>query len=623
MLADNIVFLREAYPAVYKVVKSWEEMHQAPKVFFEEARDGNLTLKCVEDKQSIYLHSKYNPIREAQVIVENFSKNQTIDEQSHVVFYGIGFGYHIEAFITHYPKVSYTIIEPSAEIFANYLDKKIIKKNLNKNLLMLQCGNQADDLLYRAVQFKDKNLVILEHPAYPNLFKKEYSDFLDAFHHTIREQRGSLMANNAFQLRWIINSVNNFKYVLNTPNVLMEEKNIYSGKTAIIVSAGPSLDYELENLKKIKEGGLAYIFSVGSAINTLLHYDILPHAMCTYDPSELNQWVFDKMLDTKTVSVPMIFGSSVGYEIIEKYKGLKYHVITNQDTVAKYFLKPQHGDSIEIVHDAPSIAIVTLELLKKMKFENIILVGQNLSYLNDRHYAKGDVAEQIQIDRNRGLEARNLTTIDVEGNEVDTNESFMKYKQILELYIKQLDIKVYNTTIGGARIEGTEFRILSSLISEELKEKQIENEFVTLIQNEFYDKEYLNEQVKKMKKEFERYKIIVNEIRFHIAEINSCIKINYINELEKKHSKMDGYIRELEVNDFFVTIALPVFRVEYGLLLAEIKKYRCEKKSIQRSKSIIQATERFMNTLYFHRNIFNDINFVITKTAGTYLQVMQ
>jgi len=374
MLADNILFLREQYPAVYQAVKTWEETKQEPMAFVEAARDGNLTLKYKSGDQSVYVHSKYNPIREAEAIVDKLSKDQDINEQTLMVFYGIGLGYHIEAFITRYPMVSYSIVEPSPEIFTCYLDHKVLIKNLNKNLLMLQCGNQADPLYTKAVQSKDKNLLICELSAYPQVFKTEYTAFLSEFRRIVKEQRSSLHTNFAYKKRWIINSVNNFKVVLQTPNILLEDHDFCKGKSALLVAAGPSLDLEIENLKKIKAEGLAYIFSVGSAINTLIHHGIEPDGMCTYDPSERNQIVFNKINELGIETIPMIFGSSVGYEVLEQYHGPKYHMLTNQDTVAAYFLRTESREQIEMVIDAPTIAVVTLELLEKLGFSQIILV---------------------------------------------------------------------------------------------------------------------------------------------------------------------------------------------------------------------------------------------------------
>ena len=51
-------------------------------------------------------------------------------------------------------------------------------------------------------------------------------------------------------------------------------------------------------------------------------------------------------------------------------------MITSQDTVSNYYLKDVEGKAINIVQDAPSIAVVTVQLLYQLGFSTIILVGQ-------------------------------------------------------------------------------------------------------------------------------------------------------------------------------------------------------------------------------------------------------
>ena len=151
----------------------------------------------------------------------------------------------------------------------------------------------------------------------------------------------------------------------------MEKKGQFKGKPAMLVAAGPSLNEEIENIRYIKENGLAYIFSVGSAINTLIYHNIYPDAACTYDPTVNNQKVFAKVKEKNIKDIPMIFGSSVGYETLIDYPGKKYHMITSQDTVSNYYLKTEEEDRLDIVLDAPSIAVVTLQLLYVLGFNPV------------------------------------------------------------------------------------------------------------------------------------------------------------------------------------------------------------------------------------------------------------
>lgn len=615
MLADNILFLREQYPAVYQAVKTWEETKQEPMAFVEAARDGNLTLKYKSGDQSVYVHSKYNPIREAEAIVDRLSEDQDIDEQSHVVFYGIGLGYHIEAFITRYPWLSYSIVEPSAEILACYLDHKVLIKNLNKNLLMLQCGNQAEALYAKAVQLKDKSLIICDLSAYPQIFQVNYNAFLEEFRGIVKEQRSSLHTNFAYKKRWIINSVNNFKVVLQTPNILLESHDFANGKSALLVAAGPSLDLEIENLKKIKAAGLAYIFSVGSAINTLIHHGIEPDGMCTYDPSERNQVVFNKINELGITTIPMIFGSSVGYEVLEQYQGPKYHMLTNQDTVAAYFLRSESGEAIEMVIDAPTIAVVTLELLVKLGFSQIILVGQNLAYTEEKSYSS---EIDYITDEMREMMLKNdvISTEAVDGNQVKTTESFLSMKRQLEHTIDKYQAKVINTTIGGAKIDGTSFKTLAQVISEELADLSVHDyPFNQIKQTQKYDQGYAHSQLKQLKESYQAYQNLLSGIKSCLLELHDMIRLNQEKEAHQTHLRMDRQIKAMEENAFFKMIALPINRVEYGILFNDIQKTKAEKNNFRKAKSVIKPTESFIDLLYTDMNTNNEIMLVLENVV--------
>lgn len=610
MLADNILFLRDRYSAVYQAVKSWEESESDSKAFVEEAKDGNLTLKYVRDEQVIYVHSKYNPQREAQTIVDKLSADQVIDENSHVVFYGIGLGYHIETFLAQYPQASYSIIEPSAEIFACYLDHKILKKSLSKNLMMLQCGNQAEILYAKAVQSKDKNLLICELPAYTQIFTAEYTAFLSEFKRIIKEQRSALHTNLAYKKRWVINSVNNLKVVLQTPNILLEDHDFCKGKSALLVAAGPSLDLEIENIRKIKQEGLAYIFSVGSAINTLIHHGIEPDAICTYDPSEKNQMVFNKINQLGVDAIPMVFGSSVGYEVLEQYPGPKYHMITNQDTVASYFLQPENKEQLDMVSDAPTIAVVTLELLVKLGFSQIILVGQNLAYTEKKSYSSGIDYMTGEMQKTM-LQSDGVFTENVVGKQVKTTESFLNMKRQLEHTISKYQAKVVNTTIDGAKIQGTRFTPLCQLIDELLTKSDVfEHPLSQMKLTKKYNKAYAFSQLERLKAAYQEYQGQISGIKNYLLELREITRRNQEKEAYQTHLKMDRQIKVMEDNDFFKMIALPINRVEYGILVNEIQKTKAEKNHLKKARSVIKPTESFIDLLYTDMNLNNEIMLV-------------
>lgn len=591
MLTDNAMYLRDRFPLLYNAIKNREIDNN---ITLEDTRDGNKTLQIkTKEGRELYFHSKYGPIREAQAIIDKFEEKETIDENSHVIFYGLGLGYHIDIFTERYPHVEISLYEPSVEVFNYFLDNNSLK-GYSRNLKTIQCefdDYSMEQFLSELTKTSDKKTIIMDLPIYERAFPEKHSKFFNRLKEVVKGTRSSLHTNLAFQKRWIINSMKNFGEVLSTPNILLEKKGQFEGKPAILVAAGPSLNDEIENIRYIKENGLAYIFSVGSAINTLIHHDIYPDAATTYDPTERNQIVFEKVKEKGIKDIPMIFGTSVGYETLEDYKGKKYHMITSQDTVANYFLKDKDNKSVAIVQDAPSIAVVTLQLLYNLGFGQIILVGQNLAYKGKARHSEGIhySSEVTEEESEKGIWVK-----DVYGNEVLTDEGFNRMRQQIEHYIRNLpNINVVNTTKDGAHIEGTEFIELKEIMDKNLKGKIVEDDWLDGDPTH-YDKEYLGVQVRKMDRAKEKALDNNKEYNRILNQIDKNLNNRNFNQAEKLYIKLDKQLRKIENNDFYKTFILPMNRVQYKILAESIDSLNSMKDPYEKGKRTVESFRKFI-----------------------------
>src|SRR5690606_28355103 len=393
-------------------------------------------------------------------------QKKNIELYDHVLFIGAGLGYHIKQFNEVYPDIKISIYEPNIEVFYHFFsiqNMEELKDSIGKVFTSINEDTVKHEV-ENIIQIYGKNILFFTLPVYEKLYQKEVHFLLETFKHNLKDRKSSIAANASFQKRWTINAIKNFPTILRTPNILYDvDKKAFAGKPAIIVAAGPSLSEEFENLRYIKDNGLAYIFSVGSAINALIEHGIFPDAACTYDPTHLNQVVIQKIKDKNITEIPLIFGSSVGYETIEDYPGPMFHMITSQDTVTRHFIS--NANQVKVVLDAPSIAVVTFQLLKQLGSKQIILVGQNLAYQNDQLYADGIKYDFVSNELDESELGDLLSIKDVYGNEIKTNEDFNKMRAQLELYIEASnDIEVINTTKGGAEIKGTSFTPLDKVI---------------------------------------------------------------------------------------------------------------------------------------------------------------
>ena len=615
MLVENINYLRKNYPAIREQLKAIEESEEK-RFQIEETKKGDKTLSYVKDGKKQYFHSKYDPTREAEVIAEEY----TDLEGKTIVFYGTGLGYHIDIIVRNNPNSDVYIFEPIPELLEAFLSVQNLAKTEYKNVKNIIMGfENLGEALNSMLDINREDIELIALPSHKKLYESEHRTFTDRLMNITKNKRSSITTNHAFQKRWIVNSMKNFKEVLVTPNILIEKKGGFEGKPAIIVAAGPSLNEEIENIRYIKENRLAYIFTVGSAINTLIHHGIHPHAAATYDPQENNWEVFRQVVDRGIKEIPMIFGSSVGCSTLEKYNGKKYHMITSQDTVATYYLLSK-DENMDIVSDAPSIAVVTLQLLANLGFSPIMLAGQNLGYVGKSQYADGITYHKQLTDYE---ETNALIVTDVYGNKIKTDDGFNFMRRQMEAYIAVMEAgRVINTTQGGAKIQGTAFRELKDIIDKDLKESVVHEDWLEGNKTN-YNKETIAAKMKQMDQSLVELARISKEYQMTLENMYQLLKDGNIKQLELMYDKLNAVINNLQANDYFMIFILNMNRVYYDLLVNAVKRFQIEKNVHKKHKDLLDEYQRFIerckydieDTKEIYEEMNHDVGIIINQQS--------
>lgn len=589
---ENIVFMKERFPLVWDAYREAESEQQEYFIEKQATKRDNCPTLCVSrGGHSYYMHSRYDPIKEAQTIINNVD----IEGYEHVIFYGTGLGYHIEAFVEKYPELTFSIYEPIPQVFEAYLSYYDLRKLPQRQLqeIMVETSPEsAEVFLQRTLAQIQKKILFFDLPSYRNIFPEHYSRFLKLFEEVISSRRTGLATDLAFEKRWIINSLMNFNEVLNTPNILTERTGWFKDKPAILVSAGPSLDYEIDNLRKIKKQGSAYIFSVGSAVNSLLSAGIYPDAQCTYDPGIYNQRsVFARITREGISDIPLIFGSSVGYEVLENYPGKnKLHMITSQDTISSFLLKLDNRTQLDGVMDAPSIAVVTLQLLYKLGFNPIVLVGQNLAYADNRRYAGGiEYEKKFRITKTDGL----IRIKDVEGKEVYTSLGFDRMRINMEFFIQGMaDVKVINTTRGGADIKGTTYQTLDELMRSGVFSRNVVEPEWYKIPPTVYDRDYLHRQFYRLEKDYQQLPGLLEQVNRTLEEIRVLKENRKYGQINRCWPKLDQVFNKVRKNTFYKQVIQPMNRVTYNLYFEKLPAARFEPDQGLKAEVIISSLGR-------------------------------
>ncbi|WP_233204974.1 6-hydroxymethylpterin diphosphokinase MptE-like protein [Geobacillus sp. WSUCF-018B] len=603
LLTENEQFLQNRYPSIWQL---WKQIEHAPiwsQYEIVRSHAGPPTIQVHVDGRPLYLHSKYNPEQEAERLAQQL-KDQ-VEQCDHLFFYGIGLGYHVEKLLSMFPDKSFTIYEPNPWIFFRFLSYKRVTEWPLHRLRYLYVETDEESRRQFFAEFAnalETNVGLVALPSYERIFVDQYRQFVQQFRDILQSKRINLATEFAFAKRWTLNSLMNLPTTLRSPSIFSRKEHFRS-KPVLLVAAGPSLQEEYDNLRYIKEKGLAYIFAVGSANRALVANGILPDAVCTYDPQAHNFAVFWDMIDKGIdAHVPMIYGTSVGYETIQKYKGPKFYAVTSQDTVTPYYLDSL--DRSEVIDDAFSIAIITLQILAKLEANPVILVGQNFAFRDNYYYAKEikrgekQTAEVLEHER-RGL----MQVKDVYGHLVTTNESLNQMRLLMEHYIqKYAQIEVINTTKGGADIAGAPFVPLEAVIQTRLTKKVVnENWHAGQESNRMQGMEDKIGNMKRAMTDFiKRYHEL--EAMFHELEQAAIRKKE--DKLHKLFARFDEQFRRLTKNDFFDVYVRPVVRVYTEMLQKEAHNIRKEQDPVVKAGKVVRA---FRSYLHLCQQVYNDM----------------
>ena len=401
----------------------------------------------------------------------------------------------------------------------------------------------------------------------------------------------------------IRNQFANVPMLLETPGV----KNLFSkfkGIPAIIVSAGPSLSYNIHHLKKFKDKAL--IISTDTAFRVLLAYDIKPHMVAALCYSELNSRNFSNVCHHE--DVPLIYLHQLYAELPRRYQGGLF--VCSGDSTVIAWLK----DCWEFkgnVNSGTGIAIMCISLAVGMGADPIILVGQDLAE-TDKSHVEGSISCKLFAERgNVHTDPDRFNWVEgLHGQKVPCPKDLYSQLLLFKRIIKSIDIGVINSTAHGARIEGTEEMPLTEVLE-------------TYCKKEYQIKEIINQCYKPEKTHKDRLTTeMETKLRELVRNIKTCQKAlksnrNIFKNIKRKDceankERLDKLLKsnfELStrvqrfaegfppLDNYLKDEMFQIHHPDYHLLGENEYEYHEIELGAKKNRMILQATLKGMNEL--------------------------
>ena len=446
-----------AHKGIFDFVLKLLKIYKTDNYKVEEAKNGEITLAVLDSSgKNLNYHSKYNPSREAEQQIEKLYKNE-----SHVIILGFGMGYTSELILNKMPDLNMGpqlfIVEPDPFVFITALKFRDLSKILSDSRVQISLGSDTDaigEVWNATLDWSVLNgMAIIEHQPSKIRFSRFFDKLLEKMKYLANRSRGNFIT--LMNVGWEFHR-NNFMNLYEAFGLPGSERlfDKFTDVPTIIVAAGPSLDKNMENLKRIK--GRFPIIAVDTAYRHLLANGIKPDFVCAADSSYENSLDFvgvedetEVILVAELMTHPDIFKVFKGRKIITTFGGGLYPQIS------------KFRESMGSLICWGSVATMAFDLARKMGANPIIFIGFDLSFCDGRLHTRGSYSEDILYENLHPFTSMENETSEYisergrfqfmgeDGKLIYTDTNMKAYKDWFEDQFQHTNATIINATEGG------------------------------------------------------------------------------------------------------------------------------------------------------------------------------
>lgn len=488
---------------------------------------------------------RFNSIYEPELAAEKYAMNcGKFNDYAIICVFGLSDGRAIRRLCENCNGTQKLVIyEPDHENFIVAMEHFPLGDILGKEWVHLIVEGMNEEHLYgkldELISYENRNLVtecIL--PNYDVLYPAQGQDYIERMRYCVKKHVFNKNAEVAFGERLADNILYSLPNILrgSSLNNLKNAIGKYdiSGIPAIVVSAGPSLDKNMKQLKSV--GNKAFIISVDSALKALLREGIDFHIGISVDPGK-NPALFE---DERIAGYPFVLSANSIPAIARRNQSRLFFESPAGFEGFEETLKAKTGEGLGELETGGSVATDAFSLAEYLGFEKIILIGQDLAYTGGKTHVSGFAENET----NKRDEESLIEVEGMDGTMLRTDIQMDYYRRWFELAIKRNQGKrtVYNATEGGARINGAVELTLQEAI-EQLCDRELD--FPAIIGS--VPKLFAEEERIAMSKEFYALDCYFAKLKDRIAAgIEAYQTLIYLEERNEQSTKAyQEVIREI------------------------------------------------------------------------------
>lgn len=465
----NMEAALKRFPYIIKQMAEFEKdsKETSSEVLWDADLNDNEILAVQREGRLWYLNSRYDSAELVEEWCEAHKRKHYFEPE---LIFGIGNGDYLAAFRQQNPENPIFVYEPDEAVFFALMHRRDMSEILKDENLFLGVGTQGIDSIRNWMEIginysNYEYLVFSVLPGYTSVYPYEYlllkRTFMEAIEtlvlkrNTLCAEAGLIVENEFSHIRDFVGQASIVELI-----EAFERENAKEDRVAILVAAGPSLDNNIQELKAAK--GKAFILAVDTAMKPLLQAGIKPDMFITVDPVK-DMFLYEQ---DGIEEIPLILSINVRAGVSKMHTGKHFYTVHNGDYMDS-IMKRYKKETVAVLSGG-SVATDAFEILRKMKFSTIILVGQDLAYPGNRTHAKAAYDRDVDSKAGEGLY---FMVEDIYGEPILTRLDMNHYRRWFEDKISANPmLRVIDGTEGGAKIRGTQIMTLREAIEQECRE---------------------------------------------------------------------------------------------------------------------------------------------------------
>ncbi len=270
LLKQNLLALSSAHPSLSVEVGRVEA---SSLMQFRAARNGSLIPVLSYDGREYPLHSTIDPVREGERFYASSASG------GHLVFFGLGAGYHIRPFLERKDISGILIIDFDITLFRSILltfDLRDIILDRRVRFLIDPSEEEiSEEMLHNYLPAVSGDLKFLRLRSRVRTLEEKFGSAVEAMRSVLDPLSEDYSVQSYFGKRWFFNTVMNLEIAENAGNRLSPLRK------ALITAAGPSLETQIDTLREERRSGT--IIATDTSLPILLHHGIVPDMVISID----------------------------------------------------------------------------------------------------------------------------------------------------------------------------------------------------------------------------------------------------------------------------------------------------------------------------------------------------